>query len=88
MITAMNADSKAMVCRKCGLREAAAKHRWCPSCQNEYRKNYNRDVERRAVRIARREGGEAMRTRILELFEGIGYRELNGITAGEIVRMA
>ena len=49
-------------------------------------KGWRKQSRSKAVKMARREGAEAMKLKIIGLFDRLGYRELNGVTAAEIVR--
>ena len=75
-----------MLCSKCGTAEARNYHRWCRACHAGYMVDWRKAREAKAVRTARREGGETMKLKIIGLFERLEYRELNGVTAAEIVR--
>lgn len=49
-------------------------------------RQYRRTVIVAAVRKADREGSERMKRKVIGLFEALGFKELNGLTAAEIVR--
>lgn len=48
-------------------------------------RNYRLIVESRASRIARREGAESFKGRMIELFQGLVDREMNGLTVAAII---
>jgi len=75
-----------LLCSKCRELDAAARHRWCLPCQAEYRREHRRTVTTLVERKAFHAGEQAMKARIIELFAGLDWRELNGLTAAEIVR--
>lgn len=51
-------------------------------------RNYRKTTAVRAVRAARKDGERQMREKLTTIFELLGYRELNGVTAAQIVRDA
>lgn len=73
-------------CSKCLKAEAAPRHRWCNGCQTAYRRENRETAGRRAQLQAARAGSEAMRNRVIETFDRLADREMNGRTAAEIVR--
>ncbi len=74
-----------MKCSKgCGL-EAVEGQRWCAPCRRAYQREYRRTVAVKAVRSAKREGAERFKLRVIQEFERIGEREMNGLTAAAIV---
>ena len=73
-------------CGKCGDRRAAKGQAWCKSCFAEYRRDYRKTAESRAVRRARKDGFEAFRLLVVAAFEQIGSHEIDGWRAAQIAR--
>ncbi len=74
------------LCSKCTHHPAKSGQRWCKSCHAEYMRTNRRTLGKLKVAKAEREASDVMRERVIDLFEKLGERELNGRTAAELVR--
>lgn len=61
--------------------------RQCQKCHAAYMRSYRATVKPRAIRRARRDGIEACRTVIVQVFRQLGTREMNGLTAAELAQV-
>ncbi len=70
----------------CGAEDVKPGFTRCPECSRAYMRNYRATTRTIAERLALKEGQEAMRKAILEVFQNVGDRHFNGWTAQAIVR--
>lgn len=74
-----------VLCSTCKIVEAKEGQRVCSGCHAGYMRSYRRTIATRAIRAAKREGGEKFKAQAVRLFQGILDREMNGLTVAAII---
>lgn len=74
------------LCTKCGVEPRRPGQQWCRSCAAAYMRGFRRLHKARLILQCNREGGRIALETVQKRFAAMGLRELNGVTAAEIVR--
>lgn len=71
-----------MTCGRCGREREKQSDGYCKACRNEYERDRRKVANLRAYR----KGYEAFRARAMEALLAVGWQEMNGARAADIMR--